>query len=172
MGGKLIGLVVPEAADSIPAEAGLMYPGITFIARGIGLQSLSTAGYEEAIERVIPAAEHLAARGAQAVMVIGTSLTFYRGAAFNNELIDRISSAAHVPAGTMSGAIVDGLRAVGARQLVVTTAYTDEVNELLARFLRQTGFEIMSLQSVAAFPFLTFSFSNSFFVKPLMGKFS
>ena len=35
MGAKVIGLLVPEAADSIPAESVLMYPGITFIARGI-----------------------------------------------------------------------------------------------------------------------------------------
>jgi arylmalonate decarboxylase len=150
MGAKVIGLVVPEAVDSIPAESMLMYPGITFIARGIALRSLSVAGYDEAMERVIPAAEYLAARGAQAIMLIGTSLTFYRGAAFNDELVDRISSAARVPTGTMSGAIVDGLHAVGARQLAVSTAYTCEVNELLTIFLRQKGFEVRSLQSLGA----------------------
>ena len=83
-------------------------------------------------------------------MLIGTSLTFYRGAAFNDELVDRISSAARVPTGTMSGAIVDGLHAVGARQLAVSTAYTCEVNELLTIFLRQKGFEVRSLQSLGA----------------------
>jgi arylmalonate decarboxylase len=150
MSAKVIGLVGPEAVDSIPAESVLMYPGITFIARGIALRSLSAAGYDEAMERVIPAAEYLAARGAQAIMLIGTSLTFYRGAEFNDELVDRISSAARVPTGTMSGAIVDGLHAVGARQLAVSTAYTCEVNELLTIFLRQKGFEVRSLQSLGA----------------------
>ena len=53
MGAKVIGLVVPEAVDSIPAKSVLMYPGIAFIARGIALQSLSAAGYDEAMERVI-----------------------------------------------------------------------------------------------------------------------
>jgi arylmalonate decarboxylase len=83
-------------------------------------------------------------------MVIGTSLTFYRGAAFNDELTHRISSATSLPTGTMSGAIVDGLRAVCSRRLAVSTAYTNEVNELLAVFLRQKGFEVRSLQSVGA----------------------
>jgi arylmalonate decarboxylase len=150
MGAKVIGLVVPEAVDTIPAESAVMYPGVTFISRGIGLQSLSAAGYDEAIERVVPAAENLAARGAAAIMLIGTSLTFYRGAPFNDELTYRISSAASLPTGTMSGAIVDGLRAVGARRLAVSTAYTSEVNELLVLFLRQKGFEVRSLQSVGA----------------------
>jgi arylmalonate decarboxylase len=150
MGAKVIGLVVPEAVDTIPAESAVMYPGVTFISRGIGLQSLSAAGYDEAIERVVPAAENLAARGAAAIMLIGTSLTFYRGAPFNDELTYRISTAASLPTGTMSGAIVDGLRAVGARRLAVSTAYTSEVNELLVLFLRQKGFEVRSLQSVGA----------------------
>src|SRR6476620_6815934 len=129
MGAKVIGLVVPEAVDTIPAESAVMYPGVTFISRGIGLQSLSAAGYDEAMERVVPAAENLAARGAEAIMLIGTSLTFYRGAPFNDELTYRISSAASLPTGTMSSAIVDGLRAVGAQRLAVSTAYTSEVNE-------------------------------------------
>jgi arylmalonate decarboxylase len=150
MGAKVIGLVVPEAVDTIPAESAVMYPDVTFISRGIGLQSLSSAGYDEAIERVVPAAENLAARGAEAIMVIGTSLMFYRGAAFNDELTHRISSATSLPTGTMSGAIVDGLRAVCSRRLAVSTAYTNEVNELLAVFLRQKGFEVRSLQSVGA----------------------
>jgi arylmalonate decarboxylase len=150
MGAKVIGLVVPEAVDTIPAESAVMYPGVTFISRGIGLQSLSAAGYDEAMERVVPAAENLAARGAEAIMLIGTSLTFYRGAPFNDELTYRISSAASLPTGTMSSAIVDGLRAVGAQRLAVSTAYTSEVNELLALFLRQKGFEVRSLQSMGA----------------------
>jgi arylmalonate decarboxylase len=71
MGAKVIGLVVPEAVDTIPAESAVMYPDVTFISRGIGLQSLSSAGYDEAIERVVPAAENLAARGAEAIWSSG-----------------------------------------------------------------------------------------------------
>ena len=128
MGSRIVGLVVPEAAGVIPTEAAVMYPNLTFVAHGIGLQSLSPAGYDEAIERVIPAAQWLAARGAQAIMVIGTSLTFFRGAAFNRALTERLSAETALPAATMSGAIVEGLETVGARNVAVVTAYSDEVN--------------------------------------------
>ena len=47
----IAGLVVPEAVDTIPAEAAAMYPQLSFRAHGIGLKSLSTAGYDEAIGR-------------------------------------------------------------------------------------------------------------------------
>src|SRR6187431_2112780 len=113
-GSRVIGLVVPEATDVVPGEAALMYPGLPFIAKGIALQSLSAAGYDEAIERVVPAAQSLAQQGAAAIMVIGTSLTFYRGASFNQALIGRVTAATQLPCSTMSSALTDGLTEMNA----------------------------------------------------------
>ena len=149
MSGHVVGLVVPEATDTVPAEAAAMYPDLTFIAHGIGLQSLSVTGYDEAICRVVPAARSLAERGARAIMVVGTSLTFYRGAAFNHALTDDILSTTGLPSATMSGALVDGLEEVRARKVAVVTAYSDQVNGMLAAFLRQSGFDVLSLRSVS-----------------------
>lgn len=145
----IAGLVVPEAVDTIPAEAAAMYPQLSFRAHGIGLKSLSTAGYDEAIERVVPAAQSLKGQGAQAIMVIGTSLTFYRGAAFNRTLTESLSAATGLPASTMSGALVDGLEEVGARRVAVVTAYSADVNAMLAAFLCECGFDVLALRSVS-----------------------
>ena len=45
----------------------------------------------------------------------------------------------------MSNAIVDGLRAVGGKRIAVATAYIDDINERLQRFLQLAGFEVCSL---------------------------
>ena len=82
-------------------------------------------------------------------MVIGTSLTFYRGVAFNRRLTENLSAATGLPASTMSGALVDGLEEVGARRVAVVTAYSADVNGMLAAFLRESGFEVLSLRSVS-----------------------
>jgi len=148
-GTRAVGLVVPEAAEVVPAEAALMYPGLPFIAKGIALQSLSAAGYDEAIERVVPAAQSLAQQGAAAIMVIGTSLTFYRGASFNQALIGRVTAATQLPCSTMSSALTDGLTEMNARRLAVVTAYSDDVNRLLAAFLAESGFDVRSLRSAS-----------------------
>jgi arylmalonate decarboxylase len=148
-GSRVIGLVVPEATDVVPGEAALMYPGLPFIAKGIALQSLSAAGYDEAIERVVPAALSLKRRGAAAIMVIGTSLTFYRGAAFNQALIDRLATATALPCSTMSSALVHGLKEIDARRLAVVTAYSNDVNRLLAVFLAESGYDVRSLRSAS-----------------------
>lgn len=141
-----IGLVVPHSTDYVPPEGPVMYPEIRFIPRGVGVKLLTHAGYEAAMARVLPAAEDLAREGVDAIMVIGTSLTFYRGARFNAELIEKIRAATGLPASTMSTAVVDGLRAVGARRLAVSTAYNDEVNGYLRDFLTDSGFDVLALE--------------------------
>ena len=43
-------------------------------------------------------------------MVIGTSLTFYRGSDFHAELLEKLRATTGLPVSTMSQAVVDGLR--------------------------------------------------------------
>ena len=47
----------------------------------------------------------------------------------------------------MSTAIVEGLKAVGAKKVAVTTAYTKVVNDKLRELLEFHGFEVGSLES-------------------------
>ncbi len=142
-----IGLVVPFADDRIPVEGPIMYPQVTFIPRGVGVQSLTPAGYDAAVDKIVPAAIDLAKQGVEAIMVIGTSLTFYRGADFHDDLLERVRSATGLPASTMSKAIVDGLHEVGARRIAVSTAYAGVVNDRLRNFLTAKGFEVLSLEA-------------------------
>jgi arylmalonate decarboxylase len=148
-----IGLVVPFASDTVPEEGLQMYPGVRFVARGVGVRSLTPTGYDSAWEGILPAAEHLAGLGVDAVMVIGTSLTFYRGADAHDELMAKLRAATGLPVSTMSQAVVDGLRSFGARQIAVATAYADEVNDRLQAFLIAKGFEVLSLEGFGLFGF-------------------
>ncbi len=139
--GCTIGLVVPFASDTVPEEGLQMYPGVRFVARGVGVRSLTPTGYDSAWEGILPAAEHLAGLGVDAVMVIGTSLTFYRGADAHEELMAKLRAATGLPVSTMSQAVVDG------------TAYADEVNDRLQAFLIANGFEVLALEGFGLFGF-------------------
>jgi arylmalonate decarboxylase len=148
-----IGLVVPFASDTVPEEGLQMYPGVRFVARGVGVRSLTPTGYDGAWEGIFPAAEHLAGLGVDAIMVIGTSLTFYRGADAHEELMAKLRAATGLPVSTMSQAVVDGLRGFGARRIVVATAYADAVNNRLQAFLGAKGFEVLALEGFGLFGF-------------------
>src|SRR5207248_7956536 len=125
------------------------YPdGVDFISTGLGLQSLSPRGYDAVIDNIVGAAQSLAAQGAAAIAVSGTSLTFYRGYAFHEELKTNVRDATGLPVTTMSSGVVEGLRAMGVRRVAVGTAYIDEVNTRLRRFLVESGFDVLAVEGL------------------------
>ena len=143
-----IGLVVPFASHAVPDEGLQMYPGVRFVARGVGVRSLTPAGYDSAWAGILPAAQHLAGLKVDAIMVIGTSLTFYRGVDAHEELMAKLRATTGLPVSTMSQAVVDGLRSFGARRIAVATAYADEVNNRLQAFLVAKGFAVLALEGL------------------------
>jgi len=140
-----IGLVVPFAEDKVPPEGKQMYPDMTFLPRGVGVRSLTPEGYAAAFDAIPAAADHLAQQGVDAIMVIGTSLTFYRGPQAHDRLLEDLRARTGLPVSTMSQAIVDGLREIGAGRVAVATAYSDVVNERLKELLAASGIETASL---------------------------
>ena len=141
-----IGLVVPFAEDKVPDEGPRMYPNVRFVPRGVGVRSLTPEGYAAAFDAILPAAVELAAREVDAIMVIGTSLTFYRGPDAHDRLLERLRQSTGLPVSTMSQAIVDGLREVGAKEIAVATAYSDLVNQRLQELLIAAGLVVRSLE--------------------------
>jgi arylmalonate decarboxylase len=141
-----IGLVVPFATDQLPQECPIMYPGMRFIPRGVGVRELTPEGYAAAFDAIVPAADELAAKGVDAIMVIGTSLTFYRGPQAHDRLLQTLRDKTGLPVSTMSQAIIDGLREVGAKHVAVATAYTDPVNRRLKELLAAADIDVLSLE--------------------------
>ena len=143
-GGPTLGLIFPPLNYPIPPDAKLLFPsGVDFIGNGVGLPGgMTIEGYEEAIPRVLPRAVDLARQGAKVVSVFGSSLTFYKGAKFHDDLIRQVAQATSLPATTQSNGLLNGLRAVNARRVAVATAYTDTVTERLKIFLQEYGFDV------------------------------
>ena len=146
---RVLGMIFPPADYPVPPEATLLYPsGVTFLAEGLAFNGMTIESYDEAVPRIVPAALKLKERGATAISIMGTSLTFYKGAAFNQQLKESITKATGLPATTMSTAIIEGLKAVGGHRLAVATAYNDEVNERLQSFLHESGFEVLAIKGM------------------------
>src|SRR5678815_5720713 len=145
-----LGLIFPPKDYPIPPDAKRLYPsGVEFLGDGVGLPGgMTVEGYEEAIPRVVPVAQALAKRGAKVISVFGSSLTFYKGAKFNQELVERVTKATGVPATTQSNGLIDGLRTANAKRVAVATAYTDIVTGRLKLFLEEHGFEVTSAKGL------------------------
>jgi arylmalonate decarboxylase len=138
----MLGLILPPDKREIPEEGPAMYGAqLRFVANGLGIERMTPDSFDAALERLPAAARELAAAGAKAIVLAGTSLTFYKGEAYNRQIRETITRASGLPATTMSNGVIDGLKAVGARRIAVATAYNDVVNARLRVFLEERGFE-------------------------------
>jgi arylmalonate decarboxylase len=145
-----LGLIFPPLNYPIPPDATRLYPkGVEFLGNGVGLPGgMTLEGYDEAIPRVLPAAQELAKRGAKVISVFGSSITFYKGAKFHTDLIAQVAKATGVPATTQSAGLLDGLRVANAKRVALATAYTDIVTGRLKVFLEEHGFVVTAAKGL------------------------
>lgn len=147
--GPTAGLIFPPLNYPIPPDAKRLFPsGVNFIGNGLGFAGMTIESYNEAIPRALPRAQDLAKEGADLISVFGSSITFYKGAAFNKELTDKVTALTGLPATTQSNGLVDGLKHVNAKRVAVATAYTDIVTERLKIFLTEHGFDVVSAKGL------------------------
>ena len=138
----VLGLIFPPLNRGVPEEGVAMYGDkLKYVVTGLGVERMTPDGFEAVLPKIPAAAEKLAAEGAEAIELTGTSLTFYKGEAFNQKLRDAVTKASGLKATTMSNGVIDGLKAVGAKRVAVATAYNDDVNERLHAFLIEHGLE-------------------------------
>ncbi len=147
---RKLGLIFPPAGRGVPEEGLRMYGDrVEYLVETLGLKTMTPDGYDAVINLIGPRAEKLAERGAEAVVLMGTSLSFYQGEAFNQQLAETLRRSSGLPCTTMSTAVIEGLRAVEARKVVAATAYNDTVNGRLQNFLLEHGFEVLKVQGLA-----------------------
>lgn len=138
----VLGLILPPAGRPVPEEALAMYGGqVRFQVAGLGVESMTPASFDAALSRIPVVARQLADAGARAIGLMGTSLTFYKGEAFNQELRESLARASGLPATTMSNGVIEAMKVLGVRRLAVATAYNDVVNDRLRAFLHEHGFD-------------------------------
>jgi arylmalonate decarboxylase len=143
-----VGLIFPSSNRPAPAEAHTMYPGVRFLAEGMGLGLTLPEDFDRLIAQAVPVANRLYKNGATAIVLMAPSVSFYRGARFNRALSDELTRATALPSITATTAIVDGLKTVRARRVAVATVYTDEISLHLQGFLEESGFEVVTVKGL------------------------
>jgi arylmalonate decarboxylase len=147
---RTIGLIVPPGHAQVPQDGPMLYRArVRFIARGLGIGGVSPEGFAPVIDTVLDRARELRAAGADAISLMGTSISFYRGPEFTESLRAAMQEATGVPCTTMSHAIVAALRALGIHRVAVATSYIDELNEKLLAYLTHAGFTVTAIEGMS-----------------------
>ena len=147
---RVIGLLVAPGSGRMPPDGQQLYGdrGIRFISQGLGVGEISPSGFDAVEARILEKSRLLSGAGAQQIILMGTSLTFYRGPAYTDELRDEMTEITKVPCTTMSHAIVDSMHALGMKRVAVVTSYIEELNLALRKYLEALHFEVAEIEGL------------------------
>lgn len=143
-----IGLIYMASSTVMEPEFHAMAPeGVSIHTDRIVLPAPTISGLEQMMEG--PEVERCAALLAEAPLHViifgGTSATFLNGIGWDRKIIERMAAVTHgIPTSTTSTAVLNALRALGAKRISVATPYLDGVTQRAQRFLEQNGFAVLA----------------------------
>jgi arylmalonate decarboxylase len=145
-----LGLLVAPGSGRMPPDVNMLYgdSGVRFISQGLGVGEISPSAFDQVEARILEKARALSGAGAQSIILMGTSLTFYRGPTYTNDLRDEMTAITKVPCTTTSHAIVESMRALGMHRVAVATSYIEELNVALREYLEILGFEVAAIEGL------------------------
>src|SRR5688572_25210669 len=139
-----VGLIVPPREPIVHPDT-RSFPQARFVVEGLGIREMAVEDFDAALGRIAGAARALRRRGAGAIALLGTSLSFFRGPDFNQALQETMAREGGCPAVTASTAVVEALRTLRATRVAVGTAYDEAMNARLRDYLAASGFEVAGL---------------------------
>ena len=140
-----IGLMVPSVNTVVEPETAAMSPeGINVYATRLRNSKSDPEESERMLQHVERAADELASAGVDVIAFACTASSFIQGRKGEEDLKRRIEKSSGVPAVTTSGAVSSALIRLGLKRIVLLTPYSEELNELERRFLREKGFDVLA----------------------------
>ena len=134
--------VLPEIQRLMPAGV-QVYPAPIVLPRG----EVTPTALAEMLEgdQLEQAASLLSWAEVQVILFACTSGSLVHGPGWDATLIQRIADATGVAATTTTTTVLDAMRDVGARRLVIATPYLDGLNAIERDFFERSGYEVLAI---------------------------
>jgi maleate isomerase len=146
---KRIGLLLPSSNSTQEPEIYKTLPaGWSLHTTRLQLSDIEADSTLRIVEQLEDASRKLADADVDIIMLAATAPSSRMGIGYDQELIKRISAASGKPATTASTALLEALRALGAKKIVLGAPWTDAVNETIASFMEANGFQVLDHQAV------------------------
>ena len=142
-----IGVLLPSTNSTVEPDFNAVAPaGVSIHAQRLWVTNEMTPESTDRMNaEVEDGARYLATAAVEIVGYFCTGGTFYRGPAYDADLVGRIAAAAGVPAVSTASAAADVLRLLGAERISVVTPYLEWENDLLRTYYEALGFELLSV---------------------------
>ena len=147
---KRIGLLVPSSNTTVEPEFYRALPrGITLHTARLYLTRIAPEAILGMVEDMETQAKLLASADVDVIVLGATAPSFLNGLGYDRELIQKIEAATGRKATTTSTALVEAMRHVGAKRVVLGSAYDERVNGIAKAFLEASGFEVTGVKGLA-----------------------
>lgn len=143
-----IGYLSPSVFE-IPSEwSTILPPGFTLVSTGLNVRAHTPEEFDRAIESLESSLSVFVAEEADCILLAGITLAVQRGYRAEEELVARLTQRLGFPVSTSLRANAEALRHVGAKKIVIATAYLERINEALRRYFEDAGFEVPGIRGL------------------------
>lgn len=144
-----LGVLVPTTNKTMEPE---LYKMTT---RGVSVHFSKLKQKEDTVEELqrmaddVPRAAAELADAEVDIIAFGcTTGSLIGGLGYDEQLIRKIESVAHIPATTTSTAVISALKELEIKTLCVATPYQDDLNRMEKQFLESHGFKIIDIRGL------------------------
>ena len=145
-----IGLLVPSSNTTVETEFFRALPaGVTLHAARLFLSSITPDSILRMVEDMEHQARLLACADVDVIVLGATAPSLLNGLGYDRELIGKIEAATGRKATTTSTALVEAIRHLGAKRVVLGSAYTEKLNGIAKAFLEASGVEVTDMKGLS-----------------------
>jgi maleate isomerase len=142
---RRIGLLLPSSNTTQEPEFTRILPdGLTLHAARLPLRTVDPDSTARIVEDIETESRKLADADVDAIVLAATAPTSRNGIGYDQELIMRIESASGKPATTASTALIQALKALDVKRLVLGAPWSEAVNATAAAFVEASGFSVLA----------------------------
>jgi maleate cis-trans isomerase len=142
---RRIGLLIPSSNTvQEPEFWGALPKGITLHVTRMRLSQVEASSTLRIVEEIEIESAKLADAGVDVILLAATAPSSRKGIGYDQELIERIRSASNKPATTAATALLEALRTLGAKQIVLGAPWSEDVNRTVATFIEENGFKVLA----------------------------
>jgi len=148
-GSYRIGLLVPSSNTTVEPEFYRALPAnVTLHTARLLLTQIKPEAILKLVEDLEAQSRLLASADVDVIVLGATAPSFLKGRGYDSEVTARIEQASGKRATTTSTALLRALRLLGAKRVVLGSAYDDKVNAIAQSFLEANELEVTSARGL------------------------
>jgi maleate isomerase len=146
---RRIGMLLPSSSTAQEADIGSALPkDITLHVARMRLNNVDAESTLRIVQEIESESQKLADVDVDVIIFPATAPSSRMGPGYDQELIKRISTASGKPATTASTALLEALRALSVKRIVLGAPWGASVNQSVAAFLEANGVKVLGQEAL------------------------